>query len=103
MVDNEAIYDICTKKLGVERPTYTNLNRLIGQVVSSITGKLTNTQKRQFNITVTSFIAFRWRPECGFERVPDQSGAVSTHSLPPHHLCPDHLGRACLSRATLGQ
>ena len=39
MVDNEAIYDICTKKLGVERPTYTNLNRLIGQVVSSITGK----------------------------------------------------------------
>ena len=40
MVDNEAIYDICTKKLGVERPTYTNLNRLIGQVVSSITGKL---------------------------------------------------------------
>ena len=40
MVDNEAIYDICTKKLGVERPTYTNLNRLIGQVVSSITGKI---------------------------------------------------------------
>ena len=39
MVDNEAIYDICTKKLGVERPTYTNLNRLIGQVVSSVTGK----------------------------------------------------------------
>ena len=40
MVDNEAIYDLCTKKLGVERPTYTNLNRLIAQVVSSITGKL---------------------------------------------------------------
>ena len=40
MVDNEAIYDLCTKKLGVERPNYTNLNRLIAQVVSSITGKL---------------------------------------------------------------
>ena len=40
MVDNEAIYDLCTKKLGVERPTYTNLNRLIAQVVSSITGEL---------------------------------------------------------------
>ena len=37
MVDNEAIYDICHKNLGVERPTYTNLNRLISQVVSSIT------------------------------------------------------------------
>merc|ERR1712168_1749951 len=40
MVDNEAIYDLCTKKLGVERPNYTNLNRLIGQVVSSITASL---------------------------------------------------------------
>jgi len=40
MVDNEAIYDLCTKKLGVERPTYTNLNRLIAQVVSSITASL---------------------------------------------------------------
>jgi tubulin alpha len=40
MVDNEAIYDICHKKLGIDRPTYTNLNRIIGQVVSSITASL---------------------------------------------------------------
>lgn len=40
MVDNEAIYDICHKHLDVERPTYTNLNRLIGQIVSSITASL---------------------------------------------------------------
>lgn len=39
MVDNEAIYDICRRNLDIERPTYTNLNRLIAQVVSSITGK----------------------------------------------------------------
>ncbi|ENN78723.1 hypothetical protein YQE_04815, partial [Dendroctonus ponderosae] len=31
MVDNEAIYDICRRNLDIERPTYTNLNRLIGQ------------------------------------------------------------------------
>jgi hypothetical protein len=37
MVDNEAIYDICRRNLDIERPTYTNLNRLIGQIVSSIT------------------------------------------------------------------
>ncbi|KAG0253520.1 Tubulin alpha-3C/D chain [Actinomortierella ambigua] len=37
MVDNEAIYDICRKNLGVGRPTYSNLNRLIAQAVSSIT------------------------------------------------------------------
>ncbi|XP_078408789.1 tubulin alpha-1C chain-like [Cetorhinus maximus] len=40
MVDNEAIYDICQKNLGVERPGYINLNRLIGQIVSSITASL---------------------------------------------------------------
>ncbi|XP_051167445.1 tubulin alpha-8 chain-like [Leptopilina boulardi] len=40
IVDNEAIYDICHKNLNVDRPTYTNLNRLISQVVSSITASL---------------------------------------------------------------
>ena len=28
MVDNEAIYDICRRNLDIERPSYTNLNRL---------------------------------------------------------------------------
>ena len=40
MVDNEAIYDICRRNLTIDRPSYTNLNRLIAQVVSSITGPL---------------------------------------------------------------
>ena len=40
MVDNEAIYDLCRTKLGIDRPTYINLNRIIGQVVSSITASL---------------------------------------------------------------
>uniref|UniRef100_A0A914HLJ5 Tubulin alpha chain n=1 Tax=Globodera rostochiensis TaxID=31243 RepID=A0A914HLJ5_GLORO len=40
MVDNEAIYDICRKSLDVERPSYANLNRLIAQIVSSITASL---------------------------------------------------------------
>ncbi|KAM4697420.1 tubulin alpha chain-like [Rhinophrynus dorsalis] len=40
MVDNEAIYDICCRNLDIERPTFTNLNRLIAQVVSSITASL---------------------------------------------------------------
>ncbi|XP_035759257.1 tubulin alpha-8 chain [Egretta garzetta] len=31
MVDNEAIYDICRRNLGIERPTYTNLHRLIAE------------------------------------------------------------------------
>ncbi|CAD6244778.1 GSCOCG00013469001-RA-CDS [Cotesia congregata] len=40
LVDNEAIYDLCRRCLTIDRPTYTNLNRIIGQIVSSITASL---------------------------------------------------------------
>ncbi|XP_038077692.1 tubulin alpha chain-like [Patiria miniata] len=40
MVDNEAIYEICKRNLGVDHPSYGNLNRLISQIVSSITASL---------------------------------------------------------------
>ena len=40
MVDNEALYDICRRNLGIERPNYTNLNRLIAQCISSVTASL---------------------------------------------------------------
>lgn len=40
MLDNEAIYDICRRQLDVERPSYTNLNRIIAQVISSMTASL---------------------------------------------------------------
>jgi len=40
MVDNEAMYDICRRNLDIERPTYTNLNRLVAQGISSITASL---------------------------------------------------------------
>jgi tubulin alpha len=40
LLDNEAIYDICRKSLDIERPTYTNLNRLISQIISSLTTSL---------------------------------------------------------------
>merc|ERR1712193_312462 len=40
MMDNEALYDICRRNLDIERPTYTNLNRLIGQIISSLTASL---------------------------------------------------------------
>jgi len=39
LVDNEAIYDMC-KNLGIERPGYIDINRIIAQVVSSITASL---------------------------------------------------------------
>ena len=36
----QAIYDLCKMNLNVDRPTYTNLNRLIAQIISSITASL---------------------------------------------------------------
>ncbi|CAH0682923.1 unnamed protein product [Spodoptera exigua] len=38
--DNEALYDILARLLDTPRPTYTNLNRLIAQVVSCMTASM---------------------------------------------------------------
>ena len=40
MVDSKAIYDLYRRNLNLQRPTYTNLNRLIAQIISSITASL---------------------------------------------------------------
>lgn len=39
-VDNKAMYDIYKNQLGISSPGYTNLNRIIAQVVSSVTASL---------------------------------------------------------------
>jgi tubulin alpha len=53
MLDNEAIYDICRRSLDIDRPTYTNLNRLIAQVISSLTASLRF--DGALNVDVTEF------------------------------------------------
>ncbi|KAJ6299156.1 hypothetical protein OIU76_020178 [Salix suchowensis] len=53
LLDNEAIYDICKRSLDIERPTYTNLNRLISQVISSLTASLRF--DGALNVDVTEF------------------------------------------------
>ena len=63
MVDNEAIYDICRRNLDIERPSYTNLNRLIGQIVSSITASLRfdgalNVDLTEFQVPVNQSLSF---------------------------------------------
>ena len=40
MVDNEALYDIRRSILIIERPTCANLNRLLAQIISSLTASL---------------------------------------------------------------
>src|SRR5690606_32717477 len=34
------IYEICRKSLDIERPSYNNLNRLVAQIISSLTSSL---------------------------------------------------------------
>ena len=53
MLDNEAVYDICRRNLDIERPTYTNLNRLVAQVISSLTASLRF--DGALNVDVTEF------------------------------------------------
>ncbi len=60
LVDNEALYDICCRNLNIERPTYTNLNRLLAQVVSSITASLRfkgdlNVDLNEFQVNLVPF------------------------------------------------
>jgi len=40
ILDNEALYEICQKKLDIKKPSYENLNRIISKVVSSMTAAL---------------------------------------------------------------
>merc|ERR1712142_541123 len=40
VLDNEALYEICQKKLDIKKPSYDNLNRIISKVVSSMTASL---------------------------------------------------------------
>ncbi|KAJ0592855.1 putative tubulin [Helianthus annuus] len=53
LLDNEAIYDICRRSLDIERPSYKNLNRLISQVISSLTASLRF--DGALNVDVTEF------------------------------------------------
>jgi len=40
VLDNEALYEICQNKLKLKKPSYSNLNRIIAKVVSSMTASL---------------------------------------------------------------
>ena len=40
MVDNQSMYDLCLRNMDIEKPKFTNLNRLIAQAISSITASL---------------------------------------------------------------
>eukprot|EP01130_Rhizamoeba_saxonica_P002211 TRINITY_DN12061_c0_g1_i1.p1 TRINITY_DN12061_c0_g1~~TRINITY_DN12061_c0_g1_i1.p1 ORF type:complete len:461 (-),score=128.77 TRINITY_DN12061_c0_g1_i1:29-1411(-) len=53
MFDNEAIYDICNKKLKIQKPKYEHLNQMIAQVISSLTASLRF--EGSLNVDITEF------------------------------------------------
>jgi tubulin alpha len=53
MFDNEAIYDICKNKLGIQKPKYQHLNQLIAQVIASLTASLRF--NGTLNVDITEF------------------------------------------------
>lgn len=74
--DNEAIYDICRTRLGIQAPSYLHLNRQIAQVVSSMTSSLRydgslNTDINEFQTNLVPF------PRIHFV-VPSYAPTVST-------------------------
>ena len=54
IVDNEALWDICTRLLDIEKANFVNINRLISQVVSNITAS-----NRFNNENTADFIEFQ--------------------------------------------
>jgi len=77
ILDNEAVYDICRRSLGIERPSYANLNRLVAQVISSLTASL----------------RFDGALNVDMKRVPYQLGPLPSHPLHVVFLCTRHWRR----------
>lgn len=87
MLDNEAIYDICRNRLGIERPTYTNLNRLVAQVISSLTASLRfdgslNVDMNEFQTNLVPyprihFMLCSYAPVISNDKVLHESNSVS--------------------------
>ena len=88
MVDNEAIYDICRRNLGIERPNYENLNRLIAQGMSFLTRQdwpMLISFSRLFYYRLSSF---RRLPKCRSQRISDKLSTLSSYSFPSCCLRP---------------
>lgn len=50
VMDNEAMYEILERNLDVPRPTYTNLNRILAQVIMKISCTLNYEYRTMINI-----------------------------------------------------
>lgn len=65
LIDNEALFDICYKKLNIQSPTYNDLNKLVSNVMSGITSSMRfkgqhNTDLRKQCVNLNLFTRFSY-------------------------------------------
>jgi len=87
ILDNEAVYDICRRSLGIERPTYANLNRLVAQVISSLTASLRfdgalNVDMNEFRTNLVPyprihFMLSSYAPVIGQDKATHEAGSIA--------------------------
>ena len=90
-VDNESLYALCRQRLGLECPSYRNINRLVAQMASSVTGSLrfdgalnVDLQELQTNLVPyprLHFLVPSYAPVVSAERAHFESSSVSEITL----------------------
>jgi len=87
MMDNEALYDICTSSLNISQPSYNNLNWIISQAMSSLTTSLRfsgslNVDLKEFQTNLVPyprihFLMSSYAPITSIERLYHEKMSVS--------------------------
>ena len=86
ILDNEAIYDISRRKLDIEKPSYTNLNRIIAQVISSLTVSLRfdgslNTDINEFQTNLVPYPRIHFMLSSYAPLVPAEKAYYEEHTV----------------------
>jgi len=86
VIDNEAMYDICGAMLDIKDPSYRNLNRLLAQVVSSLTCSLRfqgqlNVDLNEFQTTLVTYPRIHYCCEAYAPILPPKKASHDTMSV----------------------
>jgi len=85
MLDNEALYDICKNSLGIPQPSYTRINRIIAQVISSTTASIRfqgslNVDINEFQVNLVPYPRIHFLL-CSYAPLLSRSAAYETLSV----------------------
>lgn len=99
VLDNEAMYRMCTERLSVQRPSYANINRIVAQVISSLTASLRfdgalNVDLNEFQTNLVPYPRIHWMlssysPLVSYDNVAHESMSVAqitADAFKPHSM-----------------